>query len=69
MYQPPCDLEKQGYCTSAGKTYPWHAVKRFVKDNQGLMKRMYGDQRHGHVLRSELDDEVEILASKEQISR
>lgn len=66
MYQPPCDLEKQGFCTSAGKSYPWHAVKRFVKDNQGLMRRMYGDQRHGQVLRSELDDEVEIWASKEQ---
>lgn len=31
-------------------------MKRFVKDNQGLMRRMYGDQRHGHVLRAELTD-------------
>uniref|UniRef100_A0A6P7FDG6 Protein spaetzle 4 isoform X1 n=2 Tax=Diabrotica virgifera virgifera TaxID=50390 RepID=A0A6P7FDG6_DIAVI len=61
MFQPPCDLVKQGYCTSAGKTYPWQAVRRFVKDNQGLMRRMYGDQRHGHVLRAEFPDEPEIL--------
>lgn len=27
-----------------------------MKDNQGLMRRMYGDQRHGHVLKSELND-------------
>lgn len=55
LYQPPCDL-RIGYCTQAGQLYPWRAVKRFVKDNQGLMRRMYGDQRHGHVLREELDD-------------
>ncbi|XP_057672630.1 protein spaetzle 4 [Diorhabda carinulata] len=61
MFRPPCDLLKQGYCTSAGKTYPWQAVRRFVKDNQGLMRRMYGDQRHGHVLRTEFQDEPEIL--------
>ncbi|XP_076269913.1 spaetzle domain-containing protein 4 isoform X1 [Rhynchophorus ferrugineus] len=58
MYQPPCDLGQLGYCTQAGQLYPWKAVRRFVKDNQGLMRRMYGDQRHGHVLREELDDDV-----------
>ncbi|KAL1497438.1 hypothetical protein ABEB36_008412 [Hypothenemus hampei] len=56
IYQPPCDLERFGYCAHAGQLYPWKAVKRFVKDNQGLMRRMYGDQRHGHVLKAELDD-------------
>ncbi|XP_066255454.1 protein spaetzle 4 isoform X1 [Euwallacea similis] len=55
-YQPPCDLVRLGYCAHAGNLYPWKAVKRFVKDNQGLMRRMYGDQRHGHVLRAELDE-------------
>ncbi|CAH0564322.1 unnamed protein product [Brassicogethes aeneus] len=59
MYQPPCDLNRMGYCVSAGQAYPWHAVKRFVKDNQGLMKRMYGDQRHGHVLRVELQEDLD----------
>ncbi|CAH1105824.1 unnamed protein product [Psylliodes chrysocephalus] len=69
MYQPPCDLVKQGYCTSAGKTYPWHAVRRFIKDNQGLMRRMYGDQRHGHVLKTEFQDEPEVLAPIENSLR
>ncbi|RZC42589.1 Coagulin domain containing protein [Asbolus verrucosus] len=55
MHRPPCDLTG-GYCTSAGSAYPWHAVKRFVRENQGLMRRMYGDQRHGQVLKAELDD-------------
>ncbi|XP_031354476.1 protein spaetzle 4 isoform X2 [Photinus pyralis] len=53
-YRPPCDLTQETYCTSAGKSYPWQAVKRFVKENQGLMKRMYGDQRHIAVLQEEL---------------
>ncbi|CAG9767329.1 unnamed protein product [Ceutorhynchus assimilis] len=59
-YQPPCDLNRYGYCSQAGQLYPWRAVRRFVKDNQGLMKRMYGDQRHGHVLKSELEDPEEF---------
>ncbi|KAF5291580.1 hypothetical protein FQR65_LT01893 [Abscondita terminalis] len=54
-FKAPCDLRRESYCTSAGTTYPWHAVKRFVKENQGLMKRMYGDQRHIAVLQAELD--------------
>ncbi|CAH1376901.1 unnamed protein product [Tenebrio molitor] len=55
MHRPPCDLSA-GYCTSAGAAYPWHAVKRFVRENHGLMRRMYGDQRHGQVLKAELED-------------
>lgn len=54
-YTPPCDLSRENYCTSAGTTYPWHAVRRFVRENQGLMKRMYGDQRHIAVLQAELE--------------
>lgn len=32
-----------------------HAVRRFVFENHGLMKRMYGDQRHISVLRADMD--------------
>jgi len=32
-----------------------HAVRRFVYENHGLMKRMYGEQRHFSVLRAEID--------------
>ncbi|GLV34491.1 spatzle 4 [Carabus blaptoides fortunei] len=52
--EPPCDLGKQGWCTVAGSAYPWHAVRRFILENQGLMKRMYGEERHIAVLRAEL---------------
>lgn len=66
MHQPPCDLSREGYCARAGSTYPWHAVKRFVRENQGLMRRMYGDQRHISVLRAEFvegdgDDDDEVF--------
>lgn len=57
MHQAPCDLALQSYCTSAGAMYPWHAVRRFVRENQGLMRRMYGDQRHISVLRAEFEIE------------
>ncbi|XP_017769460.1 PREDICTED: uncharacterized protein LOC108557464 isoform X2 [Nicrophorus vespilloides] len=55
MYQPPCDLTKQTYCINAGTMYPWHAVKRFIRENQGLMRRMYGDEKHFAVLKAELE--------------
>lgn len=32
-----------------------HAVRRFVQENQGLMRRMYGDERHINVLKAELE--------------
>lgn len=60
IYLPPCDMRKQEFCNTPGNTYPWHAVKRFVRDNQGLMRRMYGDQRHGHVLKSEFHDDNDL---------
>lgn len=59
----PCDFRRQNWCTVAGNTYPWQAVRRFVKENQGLMRRMYGDERHINILKSELeknDIDIEI---------
>ncbi|XP_063244187.1 protein spaetzle 4 [Bacillus rossius redtenbacheri] len=59
--EPPCDFRAQTWCVAPGSAYPWHAVRRFVRENQGLMRRMYGDQRHISVLRAELqDNEVEL---------
>ncbi|XP_019540913.3 protein spaetzle 4 [Aedes albopictus] len=52
----PCDLSIQAYCNLPGTSYPWHAVRRFVHENQGLMRRMYGDIRHISVLKEEIDD-------------
>lgn len=51
-----------------------HAVRRFVNDNQGLMKRMYGEMRHLSVLRSEMEwntvnaDKRESYSMKRQTS-
>ncbi|KAL9922814.1 spaetzle domain-containing protein 4 isoform 1-T1 [Glossina fuscipes fuscipes] len=57
----PCDLTKQAYCALPGAAYPWHAVRRFVHENQGLMKRMYGDVRHIAILKNEiLNNEIDI---------
>lgn len=64
IYLPPCDMRKQEFCITPGNSYPWHAVKRFVRDNQGLMRRMYGDQRHGHVLKSEIQDDDDLWNSQ-----
>ncbi|XP_073961825.1 spaetzle domain-containing protein 4 isoform X1 [Choristoneura fumiferana] len=55
----PCDLSKQSYCTSPGDSYPWHAIRRFVRENQGLMKRMYGEERHISVLKAELENFIQ----------
>ncbi|XP_034934572.1 protein spaetzle 4 isoform X2 [Chelonus insularis] len=51
----PCDFQRQNWCTVAGRFYPWQAVRRFVQENQGLMRRMYGDERHINVLTDELE--------------
>ncbi|KAK9883796.1 hypothetical protein WA026_001991 [Henosepilachna vigintioctopunctata] len=55
MHKPPCNLALEGgFCKDAGESYPWHAVKRFVKENRGLMRRMYGEQSEGFLIREEL---------------
>ncbi|XP_013148365.1 PREDICTED: uncharacterized protein LOC106110945 [Papilio polytes] len=56
---PPCDLARHAYCATPGSGYPWHAIRRFVKENQGLMRRMYGEERHISVLKAELENFIE----------
>ncbi|XP_071855710.1 spaetzle domain-containing protein 4 [Bombus fervidus] len=57
----PCDFRQQNWCTVAGSSYPWHAVRRFVQENKGLMRRMYGDERHINVLRAEFErNDIEL---------
>lgn len=66
----PCDLTAQAYCNLPGTAYPWNAVRRFVHENQGLMKRMYGDTRHISILKTEFEkneidvDDIEIAAAR-----
>ncbi|XP_029168971.1 protein spaetzle 4 isoform X2 [Nylanderia fulva] len=57
----PCDFRRQNWCTIAGSTYPWHAVRRFVQENQGLMRRMYGDESYINILRAEFEkNDIEL---------
>ncbi|KAG8185441.1 hypothetical protein JTE90_022372 [Oedothorax gibbosus] len=51
----PCDMSKSSYCSAPGSAYPWSSVKRYINDNQGLVRRMYGDEKHSHVLLNEVD--------------
>jgi hypothetical protein len=37
-----------------------NAVKKFVYENQGLVRRMYGDMRHIFVMQSELENEIDF---------
>uniref|UniRef100_A0A1B0CWU2 Putative spaetzle n=1 Tax=Lutzomyia longipalpis TaxID=7200 RepID=A0A1B0CWU2_LUTLO len=66
----PCDLTTQSYCNLPGTAYPWHAVRQFVHENQGLMRRMYGDIKHISVLRTEIENndielaDIELAASR-----
>lgn len=62
----PCDLSVQAYCNLPGTMYPWHAVRRFVNENQGMMKRMYGDVRHISVLRNEINNNDITLEDVEE---
>lgn len=69
----PCDLSQQSYCNLPGSAYPWHAVRRFVHENQGLMKRMYGDVRQISVLKTEFSenfiDKDDIEEAQERYSK
>ncbi|KAL2722149.1 protein spaetzle 4-like isoform X2 [Vespula maculifrons] len=61
----PCDFRRQSWCTIAGSSYPWyfilHAVRRFVQENQGLMRRMYGDEKYINVLKAEFEkNDIEL---------
>lgn len=66
----PCDLTRQAYCNLPGNMYPWNAVRRFVHENQGLMKRMYGDVRHISVLRTEINNnDIDVNDAEEAAAR
>ncbi|XP_054156129.1 protein spaetzle 4-like [Oppia nitens] len=56
LMEIPCDMTKMSFCNQPGSAYPWSSVRRYIYENQGFMRRMYGDQRHSQVLRSEIDE-------------
>lgn len=66
----PCDLTIQAYCNLPGSAYPWKAVRRFVHENQGMMRRMYGDIRHISILKTEFENnEIEVDDIEEAAAR
>ncbi|XP_035704450.1 protein spaetzle 4 [Folsomia candida] len=55
----PCDLDSKGsagWCGVPGDKYPWSQVRRFVSENTGLMRRMYGEVRQLNLMRMEFSD-------------
>src|SRR5687768_11103263 len=56
LLEIPCDMSKNFYCNSPGSAYPWSSVKRYIYENQGFMRRMYGDLRQSVVVRNEIDE-------------
>lgn len=50
----PCDLSILGYCTEPGSAYPWSSVRRYIIENQGLVKKMYGEQRQSDIVHDEM---------------
>lgn len=58
MQDIPCDMSRSNFCAVPGSSYPWSSVRRYIFENQGLMRRMYGDQRHSHVMKNEILDEI-----------
>ncbi|XP_014213312.1 protein spaetzle 4-like [Copidosoma floridanum] len=64
----PCDFSRENWCAIAGNAYPWQAVRRFVQENQGLMRRMYGDEKHISVIKTEFErNDVELEFENEPI--
>lgn len=64
----PCDMARNPFCNVPGSAYPWHAVRRYIFENQGLVRRMYGDERHSLIVGRELearrlryDDDVNLF--------
>ncbi|ODN03955.1 hypothetical protein Ocin01_02695 [Orchesella cincta] len=64
----PCDMvdKKAAWCNLPGDKYPWHAVRRFVFENQGLMRRMYGEVRQLSLLRMEFEDDLDDELEEER---
>ena len=54
--QIPCDMSNVEYCDMSGIAYPWSSVKKYIYENQGLLKRMYGDLKHFVILTNEIEN-------------
>lgn len=61
----PCDLITNSFCDDSGENYPWNKLRKFVFENQAMIKRMYGYEKHSAVLKDEFDslfyDEDDVI--------
>jgi len=51
LIPPDCDMTKESFCYQKGHAYPDQAMKRFLRENLGLMKRMSSDVDSKEVVR------------------
>jgi len=51
LVPPDCDMTQQSFCYEKGHAYPDKAIKRFLKENLGLMRRMSSDVDSKEVVR------------------
>ena len=51
----PCDINSIGYCIEPGHAYPWNSMKRFIFENQGFVRKMYGEQRQSQIIHNEIE--------------
>lgn len=65
----PCDLDSSSYCQTAGSSYPWTAVRRYIYDNQAVMRQMYGDHRQSYIIQNEIEELRERFTSIDFSSR
>lgn len=56
MRDIPCDMSVQSYCTQPGSAYPWSSVRRYIFENQGSIRRMYGEQRQAQMVQFEVNE-------------
>jgi len=47
-------MNSVAYCIQPGSAYPWNAVRRYIFDNQGFIKRMYGEHRQSQIIQEEM---------------
>ena len=48
-------MSKRSFCTQPGSAYPWAPLRRYIFENQGSLKRMYGEFRQSNIVQEEID--------------
>jgi len=65
LIPPDCDMKETSFCYQKGHAYPDKAIKRFLKENLGLMKRMSSDVDSKEVVREMRSASFNIYSNPE----